>query len=1062
MNRPILARPWPPTEPADRCKRRFAARLGWLAILLGTAQIAVAAAPFAATQAPGPISATNATLNGMASPNSLPAVAWFDWGTNAACGQSTSPVEVGEGNSVRRVSAGINGLAPSGIYHYRLVVSNAAGLVLGMERRFTTGLRVRAWGYNSQWQTNVPSGVTNAVAIAAGSGYGVAATSDGKVIGWGSGFYTPTGLSNVIAVATGTGLGLALQADGQVVKWINYYTRSTVGSNVVALAAGPTSYPSYLFLRSDGTVTGAGGPLVPSGLSNLVAVATGTSFSLALKADGAVVTWGSPPAPMPVGLSNVLDIAAGNAHSVALKADGTVVAWGMNYSQQTNVPLGLSNVVAIAAGGYASLALKRDGGLVAWGHESSGFLKPPTGLTNVVTIASGIMFDVVLANRPPQADAREVAVPLNQDSVITLSGTDPDGDPLRYRITALPAVGSLFQYTTNGRGAPIVTAPAELTDSAGRLILAPATGGSTNPLTTLTFLVNDGNADSSPADLTIRTLSQPLAFTQRVTPATATTATFHGMVTPNTWLTTAWFEYGTTIAYGQSTSPAEVGDAAGVAHTSAEVTALVPNEVYHGRLVASNLMGVTYGRDVLFTTGRRIAAWGNNWWGQTDIPASLSNATIVTSGDFHGLALAPSGALMGWGSPTYATAAIPPDLTNAATFAGGGEHSLAVRQDGTALAWGDDTYGQTNLPPGLSNVIAVAGGAFYSLALRADGTVVAWGDNRYGQTNVPVGLSNVVAISARGRHSLALRNNGTVIAWGDNDNGQISVPNRVSNVVAVAAGFWHSLALRADGTVVAWGASGWDYGQIRVPAGLSNVVVIAGGGYHSLALQADGTVVAWGGGFGMGQAIVPTGLKNAVDIAGGFEHSLALAPNVPPQTSNQAVTGITNQPLTITLIASDPNSDPFTLHVLSLPLQGNLFQYATNGPGERITAPFTLVADPLHRVIFVPDLDGIGNPYADFIYVANDGEAESWPATVAVHVLPPPRLEGFGFNAGTGSAFELQFSGLPGAAYRVQASTDFVDWRVIGAASESPPGWFRFSDPQSTNWPRRFYRVGSP
>ncbi len=123
---------------------------------------------------------------------------------------------------------------------------------------------------------------------------------------------------------------------------------------------------------------------------------------------------------MPVGLSNVLDIATGNAHSVALKADGTVVAWDMDYYQQTNVPLGLSNVVAIAAGGHASLALKQDGSLVAWGHETFGFLRPPAGLTNVVTIASGIKFDVALANRPTQANAGKISIPLNQDSVITL------------------------------------------------------------------------------------------------------------------------------------------------------------------------------------------------------------------------------------------------------------------------------------------------------------------------------------------------------------------------------------------------------------------------------------------------------------------------------------------------------------------------------------------------------------------------------------------------------------------------------------------------------------------
>src|SRR5208282_5721653 len=53
-------------------------------------------------------------------------------------------------------------------------------------------------------------------------------------------------------------------------------------------------------------------------------------------------------------LSNVVSIAAGDAYSLALKEDGTVVAWGhmVHGLHPATVPAGLSNVVAIAAGSF--------------------------------------------------------------------------------------------------------------------------------------------------------------------------------------------------------------------------------------------------------------------------------------------------------------------------------------------------------------------------------------------------------------------------------------------------------------------------------------------------------------------------------------------------------------------------------------------------------------------------------------------------------------------------------------------------------------------------------------
>ncbi len=58
-------------------------------------------------------------------------------------------------------------------------------------------------------------------------------------------------------------------------------------------------------------------------------------------------------------LSNVTSIAAGHGYSMALKRDGTIVTWGrmVNGLYPATVPVGLSNVVAIAAGDNFCLAI---------------------------------------------------------------------------------------------------------------------------------------------------------------------------------------------------------------------------------------------------------------------------------------------------------------------------------------------------------------------------------------------------------------------------------------------------------------------------------------------------------------------------------------------------------------------------------------------------------------------------------------------------------------------------------------------------------------------------------
>ena len=290
-------------------------------------------------------------------------------------------------------------------------------------------------------------------------------------------------------------------------------------------------------------------------------------------------------------------------------------------------------------------------------------------------------------------------------------------------------------------------------------------------------------------------------------------------------------------------------------------------------------------------------AWGDNTYGQGNVPHSLDGVITVAEGVYHSLALEPDGTVVAWGDNLAGQATVVSGLSKAVAVAVGSSHSLALKQDGTVVAWGDNSYGQTNVPSGLSGVTAIAAGAYHSLALKNDGTVVAWGGDWLGQADVPGGLNGVVAIAGGFGHSLALKQDGTVVAWGDNSSGQTNVPSSLSGVVAVAAGDGHSVALKQDGTVVVWGEN--LHGETMVPSGLSGVVAIRAGGNHSLALKRDGTVVAWGDN-SYGQTNVPSGLSGAMAIAAAGSHSLALvypgplAPiiKVPPETQT-AETGST-------------------------------------------------------------------------------------------------------------------------------------------------------------------------
>jgi alpha-tubulin suppressor-like RCC1 family protein len=239
--------------------------------------------------------------------------------------------------------------------------------------------------------------------------------------------YAVPGTYNSGAVAAGREHSVALMPDGTVWTW---------GSNTAGQLGYGHRWKANIYTgqsESEVVVPTATSPQRKS-LTGVKAIAAGADFTMALRHDGTVWTWGSNyygelgrstcdvgyesvakcVRPATVAITDIVAIAAGGLHGLALAADGTVWAWGRNSNGQLGdgsttdratpqAISGLSDVIAIAAGYEHSLALKADGTVWAWGDNWSGQIGDGTGgdandrhepvhlatLSNVVRISAG-------------------------------------------------------------------------------------------------------------------------------------------------------------------------------------------------------------------------------------------------------------------------------------------------------------------------------------------------------------------------------------------------------------------------------------------------------------------------------------------------------------------------------------------------------------------------------------------------------------------------------------------------------------------------------------------------
>lgn len=292
-------------------------------------------------------------------------------------------------------------------------VSGGSNYTCGM---LETGI-VQCWGSNTDGQLGngaaLPGGpvlfpgnvldINTAVDLSAGESHACAVLANGTMKCWGQNTYgqlgnglntnsstpvTVTGISNAVEVSAGQLHTCAVLATGQVACW---------GANDEGQLGNGTTNPLPQFFP----------PALVPGITNAIAITSGSKFTCALLANRQMKCWGrnaegesgsgqfsaSEPTPVTVVslsgsgvLSGIVDISARGDHITVLAGNGQVYAWGLNNVGQLGngnlinsaVPtavVGLSDSAIDVGSGIAhACALLVTGQMECWGINDHGQL----------------------------------------------------------------------------------------------------------------------------------------------------------------------------------------------------------------------------------------------------------------------------------------------------------------------------------------------------------------------------------------------------------------------------------------------------------------------------------------------------------------------------------------------------------------------------------------------------------------------------------------------------------------------------------------------------------------
>ncbi|HET7416578.1 MAG TPA: hypothetical protein VFJ61_02980 [Solirubrobacterales bacterium] len=126
--------------------------------------------------------------------------------------------------------------------------------------------------------------------------------------------------------------------------------------------------------------------------------------------------------------------------------------------------------------------------------------------------------------------------------------------------------------------------------------------------------------------ITVTGPGAPVVSTGSASAVGESEATLNGTVNPSEQETSYFFEYGTSVAYGQKTPEAAAGSGSAPVSKSATVGGLSAATTYHFRLVAKNATGTTFGSDRSFATAGPPSATTDPATAVSDTGATLNGS----------------------------------------------------------------------------------------------------------------------------------------------------------------------------------------------------------------------------------------------------------------------------------------------------------------------------------------------------------------------------------------------------------------------------------------------------
>ena len=697
-------------------------------------------------------------------------------------------------------------------------------------------------------------------AIAAGSAHSFALTTDGKIYAWGrynegqlgqavlpsANQLTPIEVDTtasslagetVIAISSGNQFGLALTEDGEIHGW-GQNSNGQLGDGLATQRNSPVATDFS--------------PLSALNGKKVVAIAAGTSHSLALTTEGLVYGWGLNSSgqignglvtqvnrPNPTDMSaasalngkTIVEIQAGNAHSTAIDSDGVVYAWGNNSNGQVGdgsivnalLPIAVDASVAsslngrvmskIHAMGSHTVGVDSNGEAHAWGLGTSGQLGSSALTNSLLPIA-------VTATAPSVLEGRKV-------SDLALAGGNPThtvaiyGGPEAEMDLQQPVGVSLVDGSDTVEFGSVLVG-----GSQRKTVVIRNLGVTVLNISGLGLSGPDFDKFTLDTSTTQMALSsgQSTSFDVVFLPTSAASFTASLYVNSND---------ADEAIFDVDLSGSGSGSLTATFNAATDVGTTVDSLTATGVPISMTLGYTPVPGASLMLVNNEGRSFINGLFTQGD-STTLDNGELVQ---------------LSFGGFTYSFVAW--------YYGGDGNDLVLLWKDTNLAAWGAASDGRlgngtttpnklTPIPVIRTGVLAgktiasVATGGSYTLALATDGRIYAWGRNAESQLGdgsttarsspvaVDFGASSalngkfVVAIATGSTHSLALTSEGKVYAWGSASSGGLGDNQSASNrnravavdasgvlsgktIVGIAAGTSFSLAVDSDGKVYSWG-----------------------------------------------------------------------------------------------------------------------------------------------------------------------------------------------------------------------------------------------------------------